>query len=75
MSVGSFKKAIRSKPTIASKSKRAKRQSRRVHDVRRGDTLGEIAQRYGTSVHSLMRANGLRTSQIQAGASLRIPNG
>ncbi|MGE0683272.1 MAG: LysM peptidoglycan-binding domain-containing protein [Candidatus Binatia bacterium] len=70
-----IKKTKKSKTKIASKSKRVKRQSRRVHNVRRGDTLGEIAQRYGTSVRSLMRANSLRTSRIQAGASLRIPNG
>lgn len=55
------------------KAKRKKTPARRVHNVRRGDTLGKIARRYGTSVRALMRANDLRTSRIQAGASLRIP--
>jgi LysM repeat protein len=70
-----IKETQQSKTKTTSKSKRATQQSRRVHNVRRGDTLEEIAQRYGTSVRSLMRANGLRTSRIQAGTSLRIPNG
>jgi LysM repeat protein len=57
------------------KVKHAKNKSRRVHQVRRGETLGSIARRYGTSVRALMRANSLRTSRIQAGVALRVPNG
>ena len=66
------KKSKTSKKKV-SKSRSSKKQSRRVHSVRRGDTLGEIARRYGTSVRALMRANGLRSSRIHVGASLRIP--
>lgn len=57
------------------KVKHAKNESRRVHQVRRGETLGSIARRYGTSVRALMLANSLRTSRIQAGVALRLPNG
>jgi membrane-bound lytic murein transglycosylase D len=38
-----------------------------THVVRRGETLGGIARRYGTSVATLMRLNGLKKSVIYAG--------
>lgn len=45
----------------------------RTHKVRRGETLGEIARRYRTTVRSLMNKNGLRKTHIQAGILLKIP--
>ncbi|MCC6277433.1 MAG: LysM peptidoglycan-binding domain-containing protein [Oligoflexia bacterium] len=42
--------------------------------VRRGETLASIAQRYGIPSRELMRANGLRTSAVRLGQSLKIPN-
>jgi membrane-bound lytic murein transglycosylase D len=48
--------------------------SRGSYKVRRGDTLGRIASRYGVSVSALARANGLRVSRgVRAGQQLRIP--
>lgn len=42
--------------------------------VRSGDTLSDIADRYGVSVGSLMRLNGLRNSNhVEAGQRLRVP--
>jgi LysM repeat protein/murein endopeptidase len=43
------------------------------HVVRAGQTLGHLAARYGTSVGSIQRANGLTTTQLRAGRSYRIP--
>jgi penicillin-insensitive murein endopeptidase len=43
------------------------------HKVRKGETLGHMARRYGTSVSAIKRANGLRSSLIRAGKSYRIP--
>ncbi len=44
------------------------------HRVRRGQTLGAIARRYGTSVGALMRANNLRSAhRIREGQLLYIP--
>ena len=44
--------------------------------VRAGDTLSDIAARYGVSVGSLMRVNGLRDSNhVEAGQTLRLPSG
>ena len=43
------------------------------HDIVRGDTLGAIAGRYGVSVETLMRTNGLRSDRILAGSHLMVP--
>ncbi|MCY4509220.1 MAG: LysM peptidoglycan-binding domain-containing protein, partial [Acidobacteria bacterium] len=44
-----------------------------LHVVRRGDTLDRIARLYGATIAALRRANGLRSSLIHPGQSLRIP--
>ena len=44
-----------------------------VHVVRRGDSLDRIARLYGATIAALRRANGLRSSLIHPGQSLRIP--
>ena len=41
--------------------------------VRGGDSLWEIAQRHGTSVARLKRANGMSSSQLKPGMMLEIP--
>ena len=43
-----------------------------VHIVRSGDTLGEIAERYGTTVSALKRKNGLSSSNIRIGQKLVV---
>ncbi len=44
------------------------------YHVRSGDTLGKIAQRFGTSVSRLQAWNNLSGTQINVGQSLRVPN-
>jgi membrane-bound lytic murein transglycosylase D len=44
-----------------------------VHVVRRGDTLWDIAQQYGTSIRALKQQNGLRRNTIKPGKRLVIP--
>lgn len=51
----------------------AKRSTTYRHKVRRGDTLGKIAGKYGTSVSKIKRANGLKSSTIRVGQRLKIP--
>lgn len=47
--------------------------SKKYHTIRGGDTLSGIARRYGTSVSSICRLNGMRsTSTIYAGRRLRV---
>ncbi len=43
-----------------------------VYRVRRGDVLGKIARRFGTSVRNIKRWNGLRSSRIRIGQKLRV---
>lgn len=44
-----------------------------THKVRRGDTLSEIAVRYGVSLHSLKRENNIKGNNIRVGQVLRLP--
>lgn len=44
----------------------------KYHKVRRGDTLGEIAQKYDVSLASLKKWNGLRTNSAPLGRNLKI---
>ena len=43
------------------------------HTVKRGDTLSEIAEKYGVTISSIMRANGLRSRTVRLGKTLKIP--
>lgn len=52
----------------ASRAQRAK-----VVRVGRGDSLWTISQRHGVTVAALKRANGIRSSHVQAGQRLQIP--
>lgn len=44
-----------------------------TYTVRSGDTLSEIAERYGTSTGVLQRLNGLNNSLIRKGQNLVVP--
>jgi penicillin-insensitive murein endopeptidase len=43
------------------------------HVVRPGQTMGQLAARYGTSVRAIKAANGLSSNFLRAGRSYRIP--
>jgi N-acetylmuramoyl-L-alanine amidase len=45
----------------------------RTHVCEAGDTLSEIANRYGTSLTGLRRHNGLKSDSIRVGQVLKIP--
>lgn len=48
----------------------------RTHNVSAGDTLNKIAQRYGTTVAAIARANNIANPDlIHSGATLVIPDG
>ena len=77
------KKSSARKSTADSKSSRStaarKSSSRksalkaRTYTVKKGDTLGAIARRNGTSVKALKRANGLKSDLIHINQKLTIP--
>ena len=43
------------------------------HVVRRGQTIGHLAARFGTSIRAIQQANGLTTTRLRAGRAYRIP--
>jgi membrane-bound lytic murein transglycosylase D len=47
--------------------------SSKKYRVGRGDSLWTIAQRHGTSVTRLKRANGMRSTRLKPGQMLAIP--
>ncbi|MBI2248208.1 MAG: L,D-transpeptidase family protein [Armatimonadetes bacterium] len=49
------------------------REGVRVYTVQAGDTLGQIATRYGVTVELIQRANGLTSDVIRPGQSLAVP--
>jgi membrane-bound lytic murein transglycosylase D len=57
-----------------SKSKASGSGKARYHTVKKGETLGRIAQRYHVSVKNLQRWNGLKGTNISAGKRLKISN-
>ncbi len=60
--------------TIPSTQASIKRERPQSYQVRRGDTLTEIARLFGTSVKALMAANGLRNpNHVRKGVVLAIP--
>jgi len=45
-----------------------------THTVRAGDTLYDLARRYGTTVQTLRSLNNLANNTLRIGARLRLPN-
>lgn len=44
----------------------------KYHKVRKGETLGHIARKYGTSVTAIKRLNRMRGTNIRAGQTIRV---
>lgn len=43
-----------------------------THKVKKGNTLGSIANRYGTTVEAILALNGMKNTAIRAGQLLRV---
>lgn len=59
--------------TTANHEHRNSRTKTNYHTVKKGQNLGEIANKYGTTVNKIKSANGMRSTKINAGQRLRIP--
>lgn len=70
LKVSTRKYAVQSQPTV---KKTAKTTSGSTYVVKRGDTLGGIALKYGTTVSGLKKLNGLKSDLIFAGQKLKTP--
>lgn len=59
----------------ATKAAKAEREKPRTvtHTVRSGETLGAIAEKYGTTVSAIKRASGIKSDRISIGQKLTIP--
>ena len=71
---GRARPAANPRSTAARKSSSRKSAPKaRTYTVKKGDTLGAIARRNGTSVKALKRANGLKSDLIHINQKLTIP--
>lgn len=46
-----------------------------IHKIKSGEVLGTIARRYGVTITEIKRANNLKSNNIRAGRTLKIPTG
>lgn len=55
------------------KKEKAAREAMKYHRIRKGDTLGALARRYGTTVKNICRLNGIKsTTTLRIGRTLRV---
>jgi hypothetical protein len=66
----SHKKSVSAR---TAKSRKSSRTVNRTYRVGRGDSLWTIAQRHRTTVASIKRANGIRSSQLKPGQVIKLP--
>jgi LysM repeat protein len=67
-----YSRALQSRSSSSSNSSKPTAARRIVnHKIRSGDTLSEIAQKYGVSVSQIKRLNG-GTATLRIGRTLRI---
>ena len=52
--------------------RKGKTKNATYHKIRRGDTLGGIAARYGTTVKQLRKLNNIKGNNITAGKTIRV---
>lgn len=62
-----------SRNAVAKKTTRKSAPKARTYTVKKGDTLGAIARRNGTSVKALKRANNLKSDLIHINQKLTVP--
>jgi len=73
--VGQRLKIPQSGTVVASRTSRNKKSYGQVsrHVVKRGDSLWNLARKYGTTTKKIQRANNLRSSRLSIGQVLKIP--
>ena len=68
--------AVESEPEETKPAKKAEETNSRAqattYKVRKGDTLGKIADRFGTTIDAIMQANDMKDSEIMVGETLKI---
>ncbi len=59
-------------PVVKKKTYRSKKKSGKTYTVKKGDTLGGIAKRNGTTVTAIKAKSGLKSNNLQPGQKLKI---
>lgn len=67
------RKGLRPSPRAVSRRTASTSRGGREYIVRRGDTLSQIAQRYGVKAEAIRLANNKMNTKLKAGESLLIP--
>ena len=67
------KLTIGGKSKSSSKAGSSKSAKAKTHKVRSGESLGVIAEKYGTTAAAIRRANGIKGDNIRVGQTLKIP--
>ena len=65
-------KTTSSQRSLASSSSSKASKGGKYYTVRKGDTLGAIAKRHGTTVKKLARLNNIKGTKIRAGQKIRV---
>ena len=61
--------------SASQKNTKAEKKARNTtHTVRSGETLGQIAEKYGTTVSAIKRASGMKSDRLSIGQKLTIPS-
>ena len=66
------RRPVKVEPQAVASSSRNSGGGSRYHTVRKGETLSKIASRYGVSVSTLKKRNGIRGDKIRVGQRLKI---
>jgi LysM domain. len=60
------------KPVVQKHSRHSKKARIASHKIKSGQTLSDIADKYGVTVKQLRKWNGLKGNNIRAGKKLKI---
>jgi len=70
-----FTKTATKKTASSAPPSRPKAPTKKSHNIVRGDTLSQIAEKYGTTVATLKKLNNIKdVNKIRAGKTLKLPD-
>lgn len=64
----------KSKTSSKSSAKTAKASKPTTHKLKKGDSLSSLSKKYGVSVAEIKRANGMKSDNLRAGETIKIPS-
>ena len=67
-----YEEVAEEKPVVQKHSRHSKKARITSHKVKNGQTLSDIADKYGVTVKQLKKWNGLKGTNIRAGKRIKI---